>query len=396
MAARGDLIPQRPDEITTAWLTETLAHDATVVSFVASSPGSGVGFSGITTKLTLEWDVDDASLPREIVAKFPTDLAHRGLTEQEGAYEREIWFYEGMGNDMPTRIPTCHYATMDPGVAEEKRRRTSARMNRTPAPIARFIAKRVNRFIRATDRRYVLLIEYVPGARITKLDEPVPGADLRRILDALAEMHARYWDDPRLETDPCTSYNTASQNFKFLQAGYRLWADDFFARTPGLDVRHRVVTDWADENLDQLLDRLDQRITLLHGDARSENMLFLDDGELVMIDFGAVSSGPPGWDVAYALSAAIEPGPEARQTLEEMVDVYHQSLTGFGVSDHSIETLRRDVDLAMCFLGHRQVLAAAVVEGGYETGNADPTSLGDVWMRKIINLLPDQPPSLES
>lgn len=389
-------IPQRPDEITTEWLTEKLGQPASVLSFTTSSPGTGVGFSGITTKLTLEWDSDDPSLPREVVAKFPTDLPHRGLNEQEGMYEREIWFYEGMGLDMPGRIPVCLHAEMDPGPSETSRRRVSRAMNRTPTPLAKFVTKRANKLIRPSKRRYVLLIEYVDGARLTPLDQEIPDDDLAAIMRSLATMHARYWGDRRLGNDRSTSYDTASQQHKFLQVGYDLWVDDFFARTPGLEDRHRRVTDWAQHNLPAVLRRLNEPLTLIHGDARSDNMLFLADGTLVMIDFSTVSAAPPGWDVGYSLSAGIEPGDDARPKLHRMAEIYHEALIDAGVDDHPLDELLADIDATLCFLAHRQVLTAALVEGGYpDDGDAGTTtSLGDLWMRKIIDLLPEAPPTL--
>ncbi|MDG2026766.1 MAG: aminoglycoside phosphotransferase family protein [Acidimicrobiales bacterium] len=396
--ALAEFIPQTPDQITAEWLTSTLGDGtARVTGFTTGTPGSGVGFSGITTKLTIDWDAKESTLPSEVLAKFPTDMAHRGLTEQEGGYEREIWFYEGLGRDMPVRIPVCHHAEMDPGQPQEKRRKSAHRMNRTPAPIARFAAKRITKLVRATKRRYVVLIEYIADARVTPLDKTVPRADLEAMMRVLAKIHARYWRDHRLPSDPATSYDTASQNFKFLQAGYDLWVDDFFDRTPGLEDQHRVVMDWAQANLDQVLVRLNEPYTLLHGDARSDNMLFLDDGGLVVIDFGTISSGPPGWDVAYAMSAAVEPGVDARTTLDALADVYHHALVAEGVTDYSRETLGNDIDVVLCFLGHRQVLTAMVMEGGYDTDGAGETAnLGDLWMRKIIDLLPKEIPILET
>ncbi|GJM37981.1 MAG: hypothetical protein DHS20C19_13480 [Acidimicrobiales bacterium] len=400
MAKRGlaEFIPQRPEQLTNEWLTATLGNgSARVTGFTTDAPGSGVGFSGITTKVTIEWDRDDDALPREIVAKFPTDSAHRGVTEGEGAYEREIWFYQGLGADMPLRIPRCHYAEMDPGPDLEKRRKSARLVNRMPAPIARFIARRVNKLIRPTKRRYVVLMEYIAGARVTPLDQTVPRDDIEAILRALARMHAAFWRDPRLSTDPATSYDTASQNYTFLRAGYDLWVDETFERTPALQDSHRRVMDWTQEHLPAVLERLNEPYTLLHGDARTDNMLFLDDGDLVMIDFGTTSSGPPAWDVGYALSAALEPGADARAQLDELTDVYHAALVAEGVTEYSRETLGNDIDVVLGFLGHRQVLTAMVMKGGYDTAGAgEETNIGDVWMRRIIDLLPPDQPTLEA
>lgn len=400
MVKRGlaEFIPQRAEQLTDEWLTATLGDGrARVTGFTTDVPGSGVGFSGITTKVTIEWDRDDDSLPREVVAKFPTDSAHRGVTEGEGAYEREIWFYQGLGTDMPLRIPRCHYAEMDPGPDLAKRRRAARRVNRTPAPIARFIAKRVHKLIRPTKRRYVVLMEYIPDARVTPLDQTVPREDIEAILRALARMHAAFWRDPRLSTDPATSYDTASQNYTFLRAGYDLWVDETFERTPSLQDSHRRVMDWTQEHLPAVLERLNEPYTLLHGDARTDNMLFLDDGDLVMIDFGTTSSGPPAWDVGYALSAALDPGADARAQLDELADVYHAALIAEGVTEYSREMLGNDIDVVLGFLGHRQVLTSMVMEGGYDTeGDGETTNIGDVWMRRIIDLLPPREPTLEA
>jgi aminoglycoside/choline kinase family phosphotransferase len=151
------------------------------------------------------------------------------------------------------------------------------------------------------------------------------------------------------------------------------------------------VADWADANLTAIVDHLNEKLAFLHGDARSDNMLFTGAGTgegLVLIDFGMVSSGRPAWDVAYLLSSTLPPGPSARSELLRLCASYHTNLVAAGVASHSLEQFLNDIDLCLGIQIHRMILTAAIFVGeGYGDG-----TLAELWMRKVIDQLPEELP----
>ena len=55
-------IPQTEEEITAEWLTESfresgIGNKSSVISFSSKEPESGEGFSGLTLRVDLEWDI---------------------------------------------------------------------------------------------------------------------------------------------------------------------------------------------------------------------------------------------------------------------------------------------------------------------------------------------------
>ncbi|MEC8919575.1 MAG: hypothetical protein VYD63_01060, partial [Actinomycetota bacterium] len=169
MARRLPLeIPQSVEELTAGWLTDAvrssgLARDASVVAFKAGSPGSGVGFQGQTIRVSLDWDVDEPDAPAAVLVKFPSaNRGNRGLGEAEGAYDREFDFYERFSADFPVRVPRLVYSVRDPGPPQVTRKRQEQIVNGLPTPLLRFIGRHARRLLRASNRRYALVLEYVP------------------------------------------------------------------------------------------------------------------------------------------------------------------------------------------------------------------------------------------
>tara|TARA_Y100000310_G_scaffold13566_1_gene13832 strand:- start:4910 stop:6148 length:1239 start_codon:yes stop_codon:yes gene_type:complete len=398
-------IPQTADELTTGWLTEALrgsasdvgVPDAEVVAFKTGEPGAGVGFSGLTVRVDLTWEPADPALPETVLAKFPTDIANnRGLVESEGTYDREFDFYERFSEGFPTRIPRLLYAVRDPGRAWSSMDRQFRILNRVPDWIARLIGRYSHKMVRPTKRRFAMLLEYVDGARVTPLDEIPPEADLQAILGAQALFHAHWWWSPVLHDEAPFAWRTCSQVPHILNGGYAVHRDPVVAQYPQyLTPSVMRFADWVDANLTAVVDHLNDKMAFLHGDARSDNMLFTgsDSGEasgggLVLIDFGMVSSGRPAWDVGYLLSSTIPPGPSARSELVRLSADYHARLVAAGVTDHPLEQFHNDVDLCLCVQIHRMILTAAIFVG---EGYGDAT-LAELWMQKIIDQLPEEFP----
>ena len=383
-------IPQSVEEIDAAWLTHAirsagLIDAANVVGFRAGSPGSGVGFQGQTIRISLDWDIEESNAPDAVLVKFPTDnVGNRGLAEAEGSYDREFDFYERLSGDFPIRVPRLIHAVRDPGPSPAARRRREGLVDGLPAPVVKFIGRHARKLVRPSKRRYALVMEYIPDARITTAADLPPAEDLSAILRTLAEMHAHFWGDSRLADDSVFEWSMVSQMPNVMHGLYRAWRDEVVEREPGVFtdelMRH---ADWVGDHIVDLVAYLNEPLSIRHGDCRTDNMLFTDDG-LVMIDFGVAGSGRPAGDVAYLLSETIPPGPGARATFLRLCREYHDRLVATGVTDHPLDEFLNDCDIVLAVQAYRVVLIEAAFEADYEG-----ESLAHLWGPRVRSLLAD-------
>ena len=383
-------IPQSVEEIDAAWLTHAirsagLIEAANVVGFRAGSPGSGVGFQGQTIRISLDWDIEESDAPDAVLVKLPTDnVGNRGLAEAEGSYDREFDFYERLSGDFPIRVPRLIHAVRDPGPSPAARRRREGLVDGLPAPVVKFIGRHARKLVRPSKRRYALVMEYIPDARITTAADLPPAEDLSAILRTLAEMHAHFWGDSRLADDSVFEWSMVTQMPNVMHGLYRAWRDEVVEREPGVFtdelMRH---ADWVGDHIVDLAAHLNEPLSIRHGDCRTDNMLFTDDG-LVMIDFGVAGSGRPAGDVAYLLSETIPPGPGARATFLRLCREYHDRLVAAGVTDHPLDEFLNDCDIVLAVQAYRVVLIEAAFEADYEG-----ESLSHLWGPRVRSLLAD-------
>ena len=125
----GFPIPQTAQELSSDWFTDALRNagaveSARVTSFALSAPSSGEGFTGQTFRVDLDWDRLEEGAPAAVLLKFPSaDSGNRGLVEKDGAYDRELDFYERFAADFPVRVPKLYLSVRDPGPEPGGRRR---------------------------------------------------------------------------------------------------------------------------------------------------------------------------------------------------------------------------------------------------------------------------------
>jgi hypothetical protein len=76
-------------------------------------------------------------------------------------------------------------------------------------------------------------------------------------------------------------------------------------------------------------------------------MLFTPDRTAItIVDWQTLGSGLPARDLSYFTATSLLP--EVRVTVDdELVDAYHDSLLGYGVTDYDRETCWRDYRLGM-------------------------------------------------
>lgn len=185
-------------------------------------------------------------------------------------------------------------------------------------------------------------------ATIWPLPPAVPQAKL--IVRTLARLHAAWWDDARLGVSIgsfASREETSARNAVFADH-YRRFADLLGDR---LSPERRAIYDRFIASAPRLLDRYHSRrnVSIAHGDAHIWNFLLPKDdsrADARMFDFDQWRINVPAHDLAYMI--AIQLYPERRGTIEQMLlDCYHETLTGYGVTGYDRAALDRDYRFAV-------------------------------------------------
>jgi thiamine kinase-like enzyme len=390
-------IPQTEEEMTVEWLTECfresgIANNASVISLSSKEPESGEGFSGLTLRVDLEWDNFEEGIPKTVLVKFPsTDSKNRALLERDGAYDREFDFYERFSDRFPVKVPKLFYSVRDPISDIESRRKLNKRIELLPNGAAKFLGGNARKFIRPSSRRYALITEFIEGARTTTTENLAPEKDLFEILDSLAIIHAHWWRHPLLDDDKeGVAWPVVTHTPKLMNGLYRGSRESVIERNPELFNPDMVrLTDWFSDNVVNAVSFLNEKMTLLRGDTRTDNMLFTNEG-LVMVDFGSFSSGRPSCDVANLLSSCIEPSPNSFTVYQQLSDFYFESLVSNGVTEYSKAQHENDMQVCLALQAYLLVLAAAHYEADY-----GESSLVKIWSERLTGLIPSTSPLLE-
>jgi Ecdysteroid kinase-like family len=112
-------IPTHADELTGAWLTDTLRAagaltQARVTSLDTQLLDHTKGTTGQVARLRLAYDRDEPEAPRSLIAKFSaTDPQARALIHGMGFYEREVRFYAQLAGQGRLRTPRCYFSALD-------------------------------------------------------------------------------------------------------------------------------------------------------------------------------------------------------------------------------------------------------------------------------------------
>ena len=383
--------------MTVEWLTECfresgIANNANVISFSSKEPESGEGFSGLTLRVDLEWDNFEEGIPKTVLVKFPsTDSKNRALLERDGAYDREFDFYERFSDRFPVKVPKLFYSVRDPISDIESRRKLNKRIELLPNGAAKFLGGNARKFIRPSSRRYALITEFIEGARTTTTENLAPEKDLCEILESLAVIHAHWWRHPLLDDDKeGVAWPVVTHTPKLMNGLYRGSRESVVERNPEIFTPDMLrLTDWFSDNVVNAVSFLNEKMTLLRGDTRTDNMLFADGG-LVMVDFGSFSSGRPSCDVANLLSSCIEPGSNSFSVYQQLSDFYFESLVSNGVTEYSRAQHENDMQVCMALQAYLLVLAAAHYEADY-----GESSLVKIWSERLTGLIPLTSPLLE-
>ncbi|MCH7789584.1 MAG: phosphotransferase [Acidobacteria bacterium] len=396
MAKNLRYIPSTPAELSPGWITAAMRQagampvDRLVVGLdVEPLKGGGIGFAGETVRVRLSYDEPFEDQRETVVAKFATsELINRGMLEAFDAYGREICFYQELSHKVPVRVPEHMGSDCDPGRGDRIIAVGSQLVDQMGSRAHLALTKDITRFLRPTSRRYALLIEDIPDGEVYGLLHPPSRDQLAATLEQLATLHASFWGDQSLADSSA------------LRPVLTLMPNAFVSV-----FRHRArpvaAQRWADwlttdqvSRFDEIADRfcddielINRSVTLCHGDPRSDNLLFMQDGEVVLLDWSLAAFAHPGYDVAYLLSSSIEPE-DAATVGVELIGHYRDALAGLG---HQLDAHELDevIDASCRAILLQEINGLTVLEGDYGVDNehGDAVKLADIRGPRLLGLL---------
>lgn len=292
--------PIEIEDLSADWLSDALGYRVRSVSHQRI----GTGQIGASYRLSLDAD----SGPATLLLKIATgSLEARAMVG--AGYAAEVGFYAELADTVDVNTPQCSYAA----ISED-------------------------------NLHFTLLLEDLaprkPGVQVIGCSE----AQARGAVINMAGLHASRWNDPSLADYAfLPSNNTTPDAIEFLGQLTQAATAEFVSR-------YRA--ELGDEDIDTLQCTAEATgqwmqlpaptTSLLHGDYRSDNLMFGDD-DVYVLDWQTVAVGDPGRDLAFFLGTSLET--ELRRAREQdLVQEYHRELLKRGV---------RDYDPEQCFHAYR-------------------------------------------
>jgi Ecdysteroid kinase-like family len=283
------------------WFTTALrdaGHTRAGVAAVSLEPMRFRGAIADMAVVRLAYDGTGDPGPASVVAKIRgTTPVQVGMDAAMGLYEREARFYRELAASVPVRTPRCYHA--GDGTA-------------TP-----------------------LLLEDLGDLRIGDQMRGLAVADAERVMDVLADLHARFWESPVLEQDWILSPGEgafAAMVAQLVGSGVEALRERYGDRVPAavLDAVATAAPRWS-----EILRRCAEGpATLVHNDCRLDNVFFRADGEPVLVDWQVLARTRGTQDVANLLAGSMDVD-DLRASWEPLLRRYHDRLRGQGVRDYA-------------------------------------------------------------
>lgn len=311
--------PRTVEEITPEWLTRVLREsraiqDATVESFTAT--GLDGGLVGDVNRLKLVYADSVNNCPETLIVKLAnSDDGMRSIFTQNGMYEREVRFYQELANEAGIPMSSVYHSEFD---------RDSG--------------------------YFVLLMEDLGRYRPVTVTEDCSFEDGNSAIQALAKMHAKWWDADHLNGfdwlgrfTNIEELNRRTKNYPNVQERFLEISDRY------LPVGYESVARKFGQYYREIFEDFGKNpVTLLHGDFRPVNLLFNDEvgtsNPVYAFDWQLASSGKAATDVAYFICWSFAPA-SRRRFEDRLLTNYHDTLTECGVDDYSYQEFSVDVRL---------------------------------------------------
>jgi Ecdysteroid kinase-like family len=337
-------LPTTVAELTPTYLTEVLRHSGhlaagEVIGVESNIVGTGVGFVGQLARLELTYSGDPGDLPPTMVAKFPNDFPMaRDIAQAYGFYRTEAECYR------QARHGELGVPTPDIYVAE----------------------------VSDDDRGTLILMQDLSDGRMADQVEGASLADAQAVIDVGAQLHATWWQSPKLDqlewlrplNNP--AYKAGQQQF---QASLPVFADLFGHLLPAgtLDVAERVGGQLA-RSYDWTVDN--RPLTLAHVDFRLDNFFFdRPNAPVTVIDWQLSVRSLGVGDISYFITQSMSTEMRREHGMS-LLHRWHDALVERGVSGYSYEDAYADFRRAALFQLTIPVVGASNLDPANERGLA--------------------------
>ncbi len=296
-----------PHSITSDWLTQALSsskifENTQIASFRMQPIGVKQGFTGSLFRLELSYVESNNDVPKSIVVKFsPTEFDYREAIKDFNM--REVNFYELATTESQLPLVDCYYSEFDADTSSS--------------------------ILLIEDLSNVQTIEFLDGCNIE---------DAKIVVQALAQLHVRWWNSPQLEK---ISWLSSFHTWDFVD-WWQQYPHELHTLLPNLDIPDSIfkVGGKVMSNLPSIINRLEgSPTTLIHRDIHVDNILFEEQSiyrSARIIDWQLVGRGLGISDIAYFMISSIPPK-QRQQAEHDLVKMYHSNLEQAGIDDYSFK-----------------------------------------------------------
>ena len=261
--------PDTPEDVTAEWLTAALR--TTGADAAVTAVEERARHAGTTGRLRLALThAPGHHGPASVFVKLaPFEEGQRKLVAATDMGRREARFYAELADDVPLRVPRCHYAAHGDERTE-----------------------------------YVMVLEDLEatGCRFTDRADPGGAEHAARLIEGLGRLHAHFWEDPRFDdgldwVQPAMRGKRGAQFVAMAKEQFAADSPPVFAELCDLYVDHA-------DDIVELWDEGER--TLVHGDTHAGNQ-FVDGDAVGLYDWAVISRSPGVRDVAIYLGNSCDP-----------------------------------------------------------------------------------------
>jgi hypothetical protein len=287
--------PSKSSDVTAHWLTAHLGSCAPGAAALSATPLDGTTGTTDRRRLEVEWNEAGkrAGLPANVFVKSsPLTAKNRGMVAALGMSNNEVRFYQRVAGELAGICPKAWYSYSGIG--------------------ARFL---------------IVLDDIVAdGARPYSLADRCDIEHARGLIDAFAELHSKFWESPRLNSDLSwvRTWSTRPGNAvlkRFYKRGRR---DALRLARPETTPAVHATAAALDANIDTYYREFEAGpLTLLHGDSHLGNTYSLPDGRSGLLDWQVIWRGPALREVTYWMITGLDPDvrrAHERELLERHLD----------------------------------------------------------------------------
>ena len=229
-----------------------------------------------------------------------------------------------------------------------------------------------------------LILEDLSPARAGSQAESCTVQQAQDVLSMLAEIHGRFWGDPRVPTFESERFaGVIDYNMKQCWEPFRHRYGEMLGDA-GADF------EWMWRNAQVVsAHRLSAPTTLFHGDVHAENLLFVADRKRgpVLIDWQLAGRGLAANDVSFFLAKSLTVE-DRREHEERLLQGYWEGLPERARGQYDLDRLQ--LDYRACVT--RSMVSAVMLVGPRFADRPDRYELADVLARRVIAAVRDLRP----